>query len=50
MIAGNGNNWRGHQISPTEVSLKGRLPLKLQSKSTFSRKIVQYTVCFIMVL
>ena len=26
--------WRGHQTSPTVVSLKGRLPQKLQSTST----------------
>ena len=31
----------GHQTSPTVVSLKGRLPRKLQSKSTFSCEIVQ---------
>ena len=35
------NNWRGHQTSPTVVSLKGRLPEKLQSKSTLSCEIVQ---------
>ena len=28
-------HWRSHQTSPTVVSLKGRLPKKLQSKSTF---------------
>ena len=33
--------WRGHQTSPTVVSLKGRLPKKLQSKSTLSFEIVQ---------
>ena len=33
--------WRGHQTSPTVVSLKGRLPQKLQSKSTLSCEIVQ---------
>ena len=32
--------WRGHQTSPTVVSLKGRLPQKLQSKSTLSCEIV----------
>ena len=36
-----GYNWRGHQTSPTVVSLKGRLPQKLQSKSTLSCEIVQ---------
>ena len=35
------DNWRGHQTSPTVVSLKGRLPQKLQSKSTLSCGIVQ---------
>ena len=35
------NNWRGHPTSPTEVSLKGRLPQKLQSNSTLSCEIVQ---------
>ena len=34
-------NWRGHQTSPTVVSLKGRLPQKLQSNSTLSWEIVQ---------
>ena len=34
-------HWWGHQTSPTVVSLKGRLPQKLQSKSTLSCKIVQ---------
>ena len=33
--------WRGHQTSPTVVSLKGRLPQKLQSKSTLSYETVQ---------
>ena len=32
--------WRGHQTPPTVVSLKGRLPQKLQSKSTLSSEIV----------
>ena len=35
--------WRGHQTSPTVVSLKGRLPQKLQSKTTLSCEIVQPT-------
>ena len=35
------DHWRGHQTSPTVVSLKGILPLKLQSKSILSCKIVQ---------
>ena len=30
-----------HQTSPTVVSLKGRLPQKLQSKSTLSCEIVE---------
>ena len=30
------SHWRGHQTSPTVVSLKGRLPQKLQSKYTLS--------------
>ena len=34
-------NWRGHQTFPTVVSLKGRLPQKLQSKSTLSCEILQ---------
>ena len=34
-------HWRGHQTSPTVESLKGRLPQKLQSKSTLSCEIVQ---------
>ena len=33
--------WRGHQTSPTVVSLKGRLPRKLESKCTLSCEIVQ---------
>ena len=33
--------WRGHQTSPTVVTLKGRLPQILQSKSTLSCEIVQ---------
>ena len=33
--------WRGHQTFPTVVSLKGRVPKKLQSKSTLSCVIVQ---------
>ena len=33
--------WRGHQTSPTLVSLKGGLPQKLQSKSTLSTETVQ---------
>ena len=37
-------NWRGHQTSPTVVSLKGRLPQKLQSKSTLSCEIAQIHV------
>ena len=35
------HHWRGHQTSPTVVSLKGRLPQILQSKSTLCCKIVQ---------
>ena len=37
------SNWRGHQTSPTPtvVSLKGRLPQKLQSSSTLSCEINQ---------
>ena len=35
------NNWRGHQTSPTKVSLTGRLPQKLLSKSALSCEIVQ---------
>ena len=34
-------HWRGHQTSATVASLKGRLPQKLQSKSTLSCEIVQ---------
>ena len=34
-------HWRGHKTSLTVVSLRGRLPQKLQSKSTFSCEIVQ---------
>ena len=34
-------NWRGHQTSPTAVSLKGTLPQNLQPKSTLSCEIVQ---------
>ena len=34
-------HWRGHQTSPTVVSLKGRLPQKLQSKSTLFCESVQ---------
>ena len=34
-------HWRGHQTYQTVVSLKGRLPQKLQSKSTLSCEIVQ---------
>ena len=32
--------WRGHQTTPTVVSLKGRLPQIMQSKSAFSCEIV----------
>ena len=32
------HNWRGHQTSPTVLSLKG---LRLQTKSTFPCEIVQ---------
>ena len=38
--------WRGHQTSPTVVSLKGRLPQKLQSKSTLSCEIVHIRSLF----
>ena len=34
-------NWRGHQISPTVLSLKRRLSQKLQSQYTFSCENVQ---------
>ena len=34
------HNWRGHQTSPTVVSLKCRLPQKLQSKSTLFCEMV----------
>ena len=34
-------HWRGHQTSPTVVSLKGRLPVILQSTSTLSCDIIQ---------
>ena len=34
-------HWRGHQTSPTVVSLKGRLPEIMQSKSTLSCDIIQ---------
>ena len=33
--------WRGHQTFPIVVSLKGRLPQKLQCKFTLSCEIVQ---------
>ena len=33
--------WRGHQVSPTVMSLKGRRSQKLQSNSTLSCEIVQ---------
>ena len=33
--------WRGHQTSPTVVSLKGRLPEIMQSTSTLSCGIIQ---------
>ena len=39
--------WRGHQTSTTVVSLKGRLPQKLQSKSTLSCEIVQIHSLFL---
>ena len=35
------DNNRGHQTSPTKVSLTGRLPQKLLSKSVLSCEIVQ---------
>ena len=38
--------WKGHQTSPTVVSLKGRLPQKFQSKSTLSCEIVQIHILF----
>ena len=34
-------HWRGHQTSPTVVSLQGRLSQKLQSKASLSFEIVQ---------
>ena len=34
-------HWRGHQTSPTVVSLKGRLPEIMQSASTLSCDIIQ---------
>ena len=43
---GRRSNWRGHQTSPTVVSLKGRLPQKLQSKSTISFEIIQINSLF----
>ena len=33
--------WRGHQTSPTVVSLEGGLPQKLKSKSTLSSGTAQ---------
>ena len=42
--------WKSHQISPTVVNLKGRLPQKLQSKSTLSCEIVQIHSLFDIVL
>ena len=44
LSSGNGLNtiyWRGNQTSPTMVSLKGRLPQKLQPKSTPSCETAQ---------
>ena len=34
-------HWRGHQTSPTVVSLKGRLPEMMQSTSNLSCGIIQ---------
>ena len=34
-------HWRGHQTSPTVVSLKGRLPKIMQHKSTLSCDVIQ---------
>ena len=34
-------HWRGHQTSQKVVSLKGRLPQKLQSKFTLSCEVIQ---------
>ena len=39
-------HWRGHQTSPTVVSLKGRLPDITQSKSTLSCDIIQIHCLF----
>ena len=39
-------DWRGHQTSPTLVTLKGRLPQKLQYKSTLSSETVQIRSLF----
>ena len=36
-----GPYWRGHETSPTVVSLKGRLPEIMQSKSTLSCDNIQ---------
>ena len=36
-----GTHWGGHQTSPTMVSLKGRLPEIMQSKSTLSCDVIQ---------
>ena len=40
-------DWRGHQTSPTVVSLKGRLPQKLQYKSTLTSETVQISSLFL---
>ena len=42
--------WGGHQISPTVLSLKGRLPQKLQFQTLFLAKLLRNTVCFVIVL
>ena len=41
LLYGVKRHWRGHQTSPTVLSLKGRLPRKLQSKSTLSCENIQ---------
>ena len=43
-------HWRGHQTSPTVVSLKGRLPTNCNLNPLFLAKLFRYTVCFVMVL
>ena len=43
-------HWRGHQTSPTVVSLKGRLPQIMQSKPSFLAPLAEGQRAIVMAL